>query len=58
MPFYCLLADDKLITGLSVETDQLLQRDNPRDDMRDVRIVITVKVRPHELHYDNLAFGP
>jgi hypothetical protein len=32
--FYCLLEDDKLITSLSVETDQLLERTSPRGDMK------------------------
>lgn len=56
-PFYCLLEDDKLITSLSVETDQLLERVNPRADMNDARLVITVRLRPYEMHLGNLAFG-
>lgn len=56
-PFYGLLEDDKLITKISVETDQLLERVNPRPDMNDARLVITVRLRPYELHIGNLSFG-
>ncbi len=56
-PFYCLLEDDKLITKISVETDQLLERVAPQPDMNDARLVITVRLRPYELHFGNLPFG-
>lgn len=53
-PFYCLLEDDALITKLSVETDQLLETDGSPDP---VRLVVTVRLRPYELHLGNIQFG-
>lgn len=58
-PFFCLLENDRLITKVSVETDRLLQ-DVPNQDgdtENDARLVITVRVRPYELHADNMQFG-
>ncbi len=56
-PFFCLLADDKLITKVSMETDQLLEfaGSSPNDD--DVRLVITVRLRPYEMHLGNIQYG-
>jgi hypothetical protein len=56
-PFYCLLEEDKLITKISVETGQLLSRPNPKPDMTDVLLIVTVTLRPYELHFGNLPFG-
>ena len=56
-PFFCLLEDDKLITKVSVETDQLLQPVNKKPDVNDVRLVITVSLRPYEMHLGNMQFG-
>ena len=56
-PFYCLLEKDELITKLSIETDQLLEFVSPADKLDDVRIVITVRLRPYELHFANLYMG-
>jgi len=56
-PFFCLLEDDKLITKVSVETDQLLQFVTPRRDTNEVRLVITVTIRPYEIHLGNMQFG-
>ncbi len=56
-PFFCLLEDDRLITKVSVETDQLLQFVTPQQDMNEVRLVITVTLRPYEMHLGNLQFG-
>jgi hypothetical protein len=53
-PFYCLLQDDKLITRLAVETDMLLR---PISSPNDTRLVITVRIRPHEWTWENIAFG-
>lgn len=56
-PMYCLLEDDKLIDHVSVETDVLLEpvSDTPTDN--DVRMVITVNLRPFVLTYQNSVFG-
>jgi hypothetical protein len=56
-PFYCLLEDDRLITKVSVETDQLLQYISINSDVNDVRLVITVTLRPYEMHLGNIQFG-
>lgn len=42
-PIYCLLEDDRLISGLSVETDRLLHM--PNTTKHQVRLVIEVDVR-------------
>ena len=56
-PFFCLLEEDKLITKVSVETDQLLEFVSPRMDENEVRLVITVSLRPYEMHLGNMQFG-
>jgi hypothetical protein len=56
-PFYCLLEDDRLITKVSVDTDTLLQPTGDQPNANDARLVITVKIRPAELSWDNVAFG-
>jgi hypothetical protein len=54
-PMYCLLADDKLVTKITVETDQLLTADDNRKS--DVKLVIKVRLRPYEMHIGNMQFG-
>jgi hypothetical protein len=56
-PFYCLLSDDKLITKVSLETDQLLEFVGSGANADDVRLVITVRLRPYEMHLGNMQFG-
>jgi hypothetical protein len=58
-PFYCLLEDDKLVTQFSVETDTLL---NPptadkEQDRRQVKLVITVELKPLDVTMFNLSFA-
>jgi len=55
--FYCVLEDDKLITKVSVETDQLLEYVSSGANPDDVRLVITVRLRPYEMTLDNMQFG-
>lgn len=57
-PFFCLLEDDKLITHISVSTDILLQPTSGKIsvDDNDVRLIITVKLRPTKLGWGNLDF--
>ena len=55
-PFYCLLEDDSLITRVAVETDILLQPISSPPDTSDCRLVITVKLRPHEGSWGNIDF--
>lgn len=54
-PFFCLLEDDSLISKISVETDRLLEPIN--NEATDARLVITVRIRPYELHGDNMHYG-
>jgi hypothetical protein len=56
-PFFCLLEDDKLITKLSVESDQILQFITEQQSLNEVRLVITVRLRPYQMHLGNLEFG-
>ena len=55
--FFCLLADDRLITKVSVETDQMLEFVGPTPKLDDVCLVITVRLRPYELTLDNMQYG-
>jgi hypothetical protein len=58
-PFFCLLEDDKLITRIAVETDDLLQplKGKSSIDPADSRLVITVKIRPYHFTPYNTYFG-
>jgi hypothetical protein len=56
-PLYVLLEDDKLITKVSVETDQLLEFSTAASDINDARLVITIRLRPYEMHLGNMQFG-
>jgi hypothetical protein len=54
-PFFVLLEEDKLVTKLSIETDQLLEFDSK--PVNEVMLVITARVRPYKMHMGNLEFG-
>jgi hypothetical protein len=58
-PFYCLLEDDKLVTQLAIETDTLLDTPagNDERDRRQVRLIITVELRPYDVTMFNLSFA-
>jgi len=56
-PFFCLLEDDSLITKASVETDTLLQPTSDPPNPNDVRLVITVRLRPGRVNSENVGFG-
>jgi hypothetical protein len=51
-PFFCLLEDDSLITGLKIETDRLLE---PVAD--DSEVLATVRVSTRLLEYHPLTAG-
>lgn len=53
-PFFCLLEDDKLVGHFSVETDRLL--DPASDGDHDVRLVITVDVKPYFTTLQNVGY--
>lgn len=55
-PLYCLLEEDKLITKLTVETDDLLERGSGQQQ-ENVHLIITAKVRPLNITMDNLSYG-
>ena len=58
-PFYCLLEDDSLVSHLEVETDTLL--DPPTGDTeldrRQVRLTITIDLKPYNVTLFNLSFS-
>lgn len=57
-PMFCLLEDDKLITKIAVETDQMLQPVGGADfSAGDVRLVINVELRPYFVRFNNLHFA-
>jgi hypothetical protein len=55
-PFFCLLENDRLITKISVETDQLLDLPD-NNTQHEVALIITVRLRPYEMHLGNMQFG-
>lgn len=58
-PFFVLLEDDDLVSELVVETDELLDppTGDKEADMRHVRLVVTVEIRPYNVTMFNLAFS-
>lgn len=56
-PFFVLLEDDKLITKVGIETDRMLEHVGESEDAANVRLVITVRVKPFEMTPWNLHFG-
>lgn len=52
-PFHCLLADDSLVTGVSVRSDRLLGRTEPHE----VLLVIQVDVSATRGTFKNLSFS-
>ena len=57
-PFFCLLADDKYISHFAVETDTLLDPiTTDTSDQRQVKLVITVELRPYHVTNFTLAFA-
>lgn len=52
-PFYCLLEDDSLVTGFEIRTERLLE---PPINPNDVRLILTVIVRPTQITFETLAF--
>lgn len=57
-PFFCLLEDDNQVSGLTVETDTLLDVDGENDrDHSKVKLIISVDVRPWYVTLFNASFG-
>jgi hypothetical protein len=55
-PFFVLLEENKFVTKLSVETDQLLEFDS-KLLVNQVMLIINARVRPSKMHMGNLEFG-
>ncbi len=53
-PIFCLLEDDSLVSGVSVESERLLTDDNHPVDF--VRLVIEVDVRVRQAMIYNQSF--
>jgi hypothetical protein len=57
-PFFCLLEDDDLVTGLTVETDMLLDPPCEGDaGQAQVKLIISVELRPSHVTMFNLSFA-
>jgi hypothetical protein len=56
-PFYCLIENDKMLTRVSAETDEMLQPVELKNDEPNVRLVISVEVRPLYINMRNLPFA-
>jgi len=57
IPFFCLLEDDKLVSHLAVEADTLLDPiPETKHPENDVRLLITVEIRPYILQTGNMHF--
>jgi hypothetical protein len=57
-PFFCLLEDDDLVTGLSVEADMLLDPPPSGDaGLSQVKLVISVELKPDNVTMFNLGFA-
>ncbi len=54
-PFYCLLEDDALITGLQLKTERLLEPAKTGEEDH-VGLIMTVLVRPSKVTKRNLPF--
>jgi hypothetical protein len=56
-PFFCLLEDDDLVTALSVETDILLDPPDGDAGQSQVKLVISVELKPSHVTMFNLSFA-
>lgn len=56
-PLFVLMENDRLVSKVSVETDELLERGPDVSDVNFARLVITVSIRPNEMHLGNMQFG-
>ena len=54
-PFFCLLESDEFVTGLSVETDKLLDV-QPDDEDNVVSLVICAQIKPFHVNMFNQGF--
>ena len=52
-----MLEDDDLVTALTVETDMLLDPPNGEADHGEVKLVISVELKPYDVNMFNLSFA-
>ncbi|HEY3811806.1 MAG TPA: hypothetical protein VGL66_01155 [Caulobacteraceae bacterium] len=56
-PVYVLLSDDRLISNVAVETDELLEPTSVAPERHDARLIITVNVKPMRANWFTLGFS-
>lgn len=56
-PFFSLLENDKMLSRVAVETDEMLQSVGTLLNEGDVRLIITVEIRPLHVNMANLTFA-
>lgn len=56
-PFYCLLADDSLITTVNLRTEQWFEPPAQDKNITDIRLIIDVNIRVTKLTWGNMALG-
>lgn len=56
-PFFVLLEDDSVITKATIESDFLLQPVSNPPNPNDVRVVITVRIKPARLLVENAGYA-
>jgi hypothetical protein len=56
-PFYVLLEDDSLITHVAITSDRILEPVDELPAANAVRLVLSVTIRPYDVHMDNLSFA-
>ena len=55
-PLYCLLEDDKLISGLQIRTERWLEPPETVKTAHHVQVKITAVIRPTRVTYKNIGF--
>ena len=56
LPFFCLLEDDSLVTGMKVVMRQWLTPPDEKSTEKEVRIQMTAVIKPTEITPGNLLF--
>jgi hypothetical protein len=56
-PIYVLLSDDRHISHVSVEADELLEPTSPEASQNDARVVITVNIKPLRANFLCVGFS-
>jgi hypothetical protein len=56
-PFFCLLENDRLMTKVSVNRLLSNVKNDDGDRENEARVVITVHIKPRDLHLWNIQYG-